>query len=166
MPSRVLAAASRLVSDKTASCTQQIEKDFATAAEHNDGFQMEYALDFQGSKHLDTSGPFYHGYSRSLHGEPLVDREFDLPGLACANELRGYLLKMLQPNQVVDEFGHECDMSEISLSHLTVLQTKLWTKSASVRTVASPSIQRPSRAQILVAGHVAKIAQLLEGRRH
>lgn len=142
---------------------RQDKEGFALRASVEDQCKNQYSLDFQGRKHVDTSEPEYKGYA--LQEEPPTSSDtFDLPGLASASELRAYLQKTLLPSQIINEYGDECDLSEVSLDHLAVLQAKLWTKAANARSPTKSTSPRPSRAQVLVAGHVTKISQLLEGK--
>jgi hypothetical protein len=48
-----------------------------------------------------------------------------MPGQAGANMLRAHLHDSLHPQLVVNEFGEQCDISDISNDHLVILQSKL-----------------------------------------
>lgn len=148
----------------TGTGTRRTKEDFALPASAEDGSEIELLIDHKGLKHFDTTTFEYHGYA--LHEEPHISSStFDMPGLATATGLRAYLRQNLQPSQIVDEYKVECDLSEISLDHLAVLQARLWTKVFDARWQDKSTAQRLARAQVLVAGHIAKISQLLEGKK-
>ncbi|KAH6644760.1 hypothetical protein C7974DRAFT_440300 [Boeremia exigua] len=122
---------------------------------------MECLLDFRGHKHADTSSLDYEGYV--LQEEPPSACDiFEMSGLASADGLRNYLKERLQPHHIIDEYGDECTISEISTGHLPVLQTKMWSRATCNRSPTKSIAGYPSAAQVLVANHVAKISQLLE----
>lgn len=162
MPSRNSTSASRQVS--TVLSTQEAAKDFATPVVDEDGCDIEYVLDFQGNRHVNSSGANYNGYTLAYQEEQSTPYQtFDLAGLASANQLRDYLRNILQPSQITNEYGDECDLADISVDQLVVLQANLWSTVSNDRSPGKPAL-RPSRAQVLVAGHVAKISELFEGR--
>lgn len=166
MPSHVFAAPPRQVSGSPASPAQYDKEKFALPVlqEVKVVYETEYVLDFQGRKHLDreASDEKYH-FGPQEDASATSYPDFTMPGLTSANTLRDFLRQHLQPHQVVDEYGDEGDLCDISNDHLPVLQAKVWTKSSTNHSPTKASAQRPSRAQFLIAGHVAKISQLLEG---
>lgn len=128
----------------------------------DNGNITEPALDFQGHKHVDLSehgDQVYAIQDNELSSYTL----FTMPGQGAANALREHLSKHLQADQVVDAYGQKCEMSEISNDHLAILQGKMWTKSANTCLATKATKPCRSRAQVFVAGHIAKISELLEG---
>lgn len=140
------------------------KQSFSPAAFDEDEIETELALDFRGYRHIDTSEDGDETYTLQ-NDECSAHLRFAMPGQASANALRNYLSGHLQPCQIVDEYGDECDISSISNDHLAVLQAKMWSKAPNSRSSTKAALSRPSRAQILVAGHVARIFKLLEGMR-
>lgn len=164
MSSRVFAASVHQDDELTATHTHSDKVFFnsSTLPESDDENTAESTFDFQGRKHVNNSEDGDQVYT-------LQDDEsssyilFTMPGQASANALRNYLSEYLQPHQIVNEYGNVCEMSEISNDQLAVLQAKMWTKISNDRSPKKMGSPRPSQAQVLVAGHIAKISQLLEG---
>ncbi|KAJ8111182.1 hypothetical protein OPT61_g6163 [Boeremia exigua] len=145
----------------TTYCAPSTGGFLSSSTTDGDECEMEYSLDFQGRKHANTCDLDYHGYTMQI--QPFVSCDtFAMPGSASANGLRNYLRKHLQPHQITDEYGDECDISEVSFDHLAVLQSKIWTQISRTRSPIKPTAQHPSRAQICVLNHITKISQLLE----
>ena len=128
-------------------------------------YDTEYVLDCQGRKHFDREANDQHYYIGQPEDPSLSYVDFPMAGLASAYALRDFLLQNLQPDQVVDEYGTQCEIAAVSNDHLPALQAKLWVKIPSSRSLVKATTQRPSRAQNLIAGHISKISQLLEGKR-
>ncbi|KAF2624967.1 hypothetical protein BU25DRAFT_423722 [Macroventuria anomochaeta] len=162
MPSRVFAAPPRQVEELTALLTHRDKENFASPILAEGECSFELALDFQGRKHVYPEASV-EVYTFGLQEDVSSSHpSFPMPGLASANTLRNYLHEYLQPHQIIDEYGDECDLSGVSNDHLAVLQAKMWTKVSNSRCPTMTTSQRPSRLQVLVAEHVAKISQLLE----
>jgi hypothetical protein len=163
MPSRVFAAPAHQVDRLIASPTYTDKEDTAPPipadAEHFDEEELE--LDSQSRKHIDTSesGDVFYTLQENHSSHMLIP----MPGQASANTVRDHFHKHLQPYQVVDEYGDECDISDISNDHLAVLQAKLWSKPYNGSSPKKTITLRPSRVQVLVEGHTALISRLLEG---
>ncbi|KAJ4991881.1 hypothetical protein SVAN01_02731 [Stagonosporopsis vannaccii] len=160
MPSRILALPLRQIDAPTRLNTRETG-DFTLSPLTEDKFEVQYLLDFQGCKHFNTSDRDYQGYT--LQEEPPTSSdEFDMPGLSSANGLRDYLSQILQPRQIVNEYGDECNWAQISLGHLTVLQARPWAEVFDACSPGSLTAYPPTRAQVVAADHVVKISQLLE----
>ncbi|UPX16436.1 uncharacterized protein EKO05_0006835 [Ascochyta rabiei] len=161
MPSRVFAAPSSGHSGDLIAVHPQRDESFVSPVLAGPEDGAELVLDFQGHKHVDPSEGEDQAYvlqddTSSSH------TKFTMPGQATVNALRDYLLKNLQAHQVVDGYGNVCKMFEISNDHLAVLQTKIWTKTFSGRSPVKTTVSRPSRAQTLMSGHIARISRFLE----
>ncbi|KAF1922714.1 uncharacterized protein M421DRAFT_96642 [Didymella exigua CBS 183.55] len=147
----------------TGSRTQHMEPPALPVLQEVDiVYETAYALDLQGRKHIDraSSESEYHlGQAGDAAPEAL---EFDMPGLASGDALRAFLFQHLRPEQVGDEYGVGCDVDDVSLGHMAVLQAKLWIKGSKSRGAVGVATQTPSRLQVFVAGHVSRIVQLLE----
>ncbi|KAF1347396.1 hypothetical protein EJ07DRAFT_160288 [Lizonia empirigonia] len=163
MPSHVFANPTHEVGELTGPDTHSDRKSFASPVLATVEDEPEMMLDFQGYKHVDNSDDGDQVYTLQ-HDLSSSHTMFTMPGQATANTLREYLVQHLRADQIVDEYGNEHQMSDISNDHLSVLQAKLWTKVPSDRSPTKTSNARPLRTQVVVAGHVAKIRQLLEER--
>lgn len=127
------------------------------------GFKTEVSLDFQGRNHLYTSenGDGVYALQDDMFSS---HAKFTMPGRSSASTLRHYLHEHLRPHQIVDEYGDESDLSDVSNDQLLVLQSKMWTKVSNCRSLTQATGEHPSRAQIVIVSHVSKLSQLLEGK--
>lgn len=163
MPSRVFANPTHEVGELTGPDTLSDRKSFASPVLVTVEDESELMLDFQGHKHVETSDDGDQVYALQ-HDLSSSHTMFTMPGQATANTLREYLVQHLRADQIVDEYGTECQISDISNDHLCVLQAKLWTKVPNDRSPTKISDARPLQTQVIVAWHVARILQLLEGK--
>ena len=163
MAPRGFAAPARPVDELTASTQLPNDQKLFLADRDESEYleEMQPVLDFQGRKHIDTSegGDVFY----TLQDNDTTHTLFPTPGLSSAGALYNYLQEHLQPDEVVDEYGDKCDLTSVHKDHLAVLQAKMWTKSSTDRFPKKPAASQPSLAQVLVADHVSKISQLLEG---
>ncbi|KAF9695654.1 hypothetical protein EKO04_006593 [Ascochyta lentis] len=158
MPSRVFAASSDQGGELIA---LHNDEGFASPVLARAEDEIELALDFRSRKHVDTSEDGDEVYV--LQDETSSSHtKFTMSGQATVNAFRGYLLNNLRAHQIVDNYGNECKMFEVTNDHLAVLQAKMWTKTSSGRSPIKATIYRPSRASILISDHVANISRLLE----
>ncbi|KAG9198191.1 hypothetical protein G6514_010407 [Epicoccum nigrum] len=122
--------------------------------------ESEPTVDLQGYKHCSISDPNYSGYTEPYDTD--TSRHiFVMPGQAGANMLRAHLHDSLHPQLVINEFGEQCDISDISNDHLVILQSKLWSIRPTTPSPATASVC-PSSAEELVLDNVLKISELLE----
>ena len=162
-PSCVFAAPPLQFDELTGLSTQRNQVNFASPVLAEYDLDLEHALDFHGRRHVDPERSV-EKYTFGLQADESSSYPaFPLPGLATADTLRDYLHEHLQPHQVVDEYGDERDLSDLSNEHLVVLQAKMWTKVSNSRSSTNTTTEHPSRTQVHAAGHVSKISQLLEG---
>jgi hypothetical protein len=119
------------------------------------------ALDLQLRKHVDRNYSEHETYILQ-DDEYSTHTTFTLPGQNSTAALREYLAMVLQPNQITDEYGDECDISAVSNDHLVVLQAEMWRRDGHLSQVST--YVRPNGEQILVGVHVARIIRLLEGK--
>lgn len=169
MPSRVragLQGPQGQIAEASASPAQHDKENMAPPVlqEVEIVYNTEYALDLRARKRFDWDANDQQYYVGHAEDPSPSYPDFPMPGLASADKLRGFLHQTLQPDQILDEYGNECEITDVSNDHLPVLQAKLWVKISGGRSPVKATIQRPSRAQNLIAGHVAKILQLLEGK--
>lgn len=168
MPSRVLASPQGpqgQIAESTASPTAHTEEQLTLPVlqEVEIVYETEYMLDHQSRMHLDPDSSEQYYIEQPEDASPSYP-DFTMPGLASAGVLRDFLRRNLQPDRIVEEYGSECNIAEISNDHLPVLQAKLWAKTSGGHYQVKATTQRLPRAQNLIAGHVSKIVQLLEGR--
>jgi hypothetical protein len=162
MPFLVFGASSSQGGDLVAPPMQHDEESFTSPVLRRTRDDADVALDFQGRKHVSSSEDGDDVYV--LQADTLSSHtKFTMPGQATVNALRDYLFEHLQPHQVVDSYGSEREMSQISNDHLAVLQAKMWAKNPHRRSPRKVAFSRPSRAQVVIADHISKISQLLEG---
>lgn len=163
MPSRVFAAPVHRANKLTASPALTDKENSVPPISADVGHFGEegFDLDFQFRKHIDNSesGDVFYTLQENDASHMLIP----MPGQASANIFRDQLHRHLQPDQVVDEYGDECDITDISNDHLAVLQAKLWIKSYSGRSPKKTMTLQPLRVQVLIASHTAMISRLLEG---
>lgn len=161
MPSRILAdPQGPHIAEFTALPTQHDDEMMALPdlQEVEIVYETEYVLDFRGRRRLDREVNDQQYYIGQPEDTSPSYSDFPMPGLASADTLRDFLRQHLLPDQIVDEYGNQCAIADISNDHLPSLQAKLWVSPVKETT------QYPSRAQNLIAAHVSKILQLLESK--
>jgi hypothetical protein len=122
----------------------------------------EPAVDLRGYKHCSIYNPYYYGYT-TPYDKDLSRQTFLMPGQAAANMLRAYLHDNLHPQFVLNEYGEQRDIMDISNDHLAILQAKLWIgRPATSSAVTAPACL--SSAENLILDHVLKIGDLLNGK--
>jgi hypothetical protein len=165
MPSDSFANPPSQIAQSASSATQRDKENIALPVlqEVEISYETECLLDFQGRRHLDREASDQQYYFGQPEDASPSFTDFPMPGQASVDTLRNFLRRHLQPDQIVDEYGNMCDISAISNDHLPVLQAKLWVRPSKNRSPVEATVQRPSRAQNLIAGHVSRISQLLEG---
>jgi hypothetical protein len=129
--------------------------------ENEDG-DDEPAVDLRGYKHCNIYNPYYFGYTTPYDSNILV-QTFEMPGQAAANTLRAYLRDNLHSQLVFNEYGEQCDIMDISNSHLAILQAKLWSGGpATASALTAPACLSSAEKPIL--DHVLKIRDVLNGK--
>jgi hypothetical protein len=129
--------------------------------ENEDG-DDEPAVDLRGYKHCNIYNPYYFGYTTPYDSDILV-QTFEMPGRVAANMLRAYHRDNLHPQLVFNEYGEQCDIMEISNSHLAILQAKLWSgRPATASALTAPACLSSAEKPIL--DHVLKIRDVLNGK--
>ena len=162
MPSWVSSVPIREVSELASLSTQRDKQSFVTSSSIKTEDEVQLKLDFRGHKHITTSENGDETYT--LQDDTFSSHTtFTMPGQATAIALRRYLQEHLQPHQIIDEYGDQCDLAYISNNHLSILQAKMWSKVSKGHSPIKTTISRPSRTQVLVAEHVTKIMHHLEG---
>lgn len=168
MPSCVMAASPHKIDDLTASPVLDDKKTLSPPVlqEVEVIYASEHSIDSQGHKHLDQASSV-ENYTFGVQEDVASSYQshFPMPGLASADMLRDFIRHHLQPFQIVNEYGVECDISNVSNYHLPVLQAKMWIQTSNNHTAKETAAQRPSSAQIRLAGHISRISGLLEGTR-
>lgn len=163
MPRCVFTDPPDLVSNFENTSTWPATRSLATPSLIVDTDDTELELDMQGRKHVDTTDPDYNGY-KLQQDPPGTEDGFKMPGLASANALRAYLAGNLQPHQIVDMYGNECNVHEVPTNHLALLQADVWDAAQNPEPSAVMAASHLSRRQVVAAGHIAGMTQLLRSK--
>jgi hypothetical protein len=99
--------------------------------EDGEGYDQEgseedaYDRDVQGRKHVCKENNRDGAYMINTHESRTLVR-FPLAGKVADSEFRAYLQTYIPSHMLLDEYGHVQPIRDISPSHITAIQAKLW----------------------------------------